>query len=466
MSFKLTQEQEHIVDAISNPSCSLLKISAVAGSGKTSTLIAIANHLHIKHGLYLAFNKSIADEARRKFPYTIECRTLHSLAHTFVIKGSNRKIDNLTYTCITEDLSYEVKQSILSTIDNFFTSDALDYSYFDEKIPQYSSICANYVDKMIHGEIACTFNFCLKYFHLLLANDEIKIPTYDVLFLDEAGDTTAVTLAIFQLLKSPKKVMVGDPEQNIYTFMNTINGFEILKDEGVLYPLSQSFRVGADIAHRVEIFCQKNLNPSMRFRGINFKDTQIHNIAYLSRTNATMIGRMIQLIELSTPFTLLRPVDEIFDLPLFLISLRPYGMTNIPHKYKYIYNEYQHFLSDTALQHEFKHFFLYFEHIFSYDISLLATIRLLRKHGFTRILDTYKRVKQMPRRLSPVTLSTAFTAKGREWDQVTIEPDLNKVILRILEKGGPDNTEELTELRLGYVAATRARLQLLNCEYL
>ncbi|HMU88251.1 MAG TPA: AAA family ATPase [Agitococcus sp.] len=56
------------------------KISAYAGSGKTSTLKLIGNTLSDQQGIYLAFNKAIADDAKKRFPQNVKCQTFHSLA--------------------------------------------------------------------------------------------------------------------------------------------------------------------------------------------------------------------------------------------------------------------------------------------------------------------------------------------------------------------------------------------------
>lgn len=76
-SMGLTEEQAAAVDLFKTSSS--LKISAFAGTGKTTTLTALGKSTK-KSGLYLAFNKSIATEAQTKFPQTVDCRTTHSLA--------------------------------------------------------------------------------------------------------------------------------------------------------------------------------------------------------------------------------------------------------------------------------------------------------------------------------------------------------------------------------------------------
>src|SRR5262245_57460276 len=56
-----------------------LALVAGAGTGKTATLVMMAAATR-RRGLYVAFNKAIADEARRRFGANVECRTAHSLA--------------------------------------------------------------------------------------------------------------------------------------------------------------------------------------------------------------------------------------------------------------------------------------------------------------------------------------------------------------------------------------------------
>ena len=70
----LTNEQRDVVAALDRRK--RIKVYALAGTGKTTTLKAIAE-LHPKlRMLYLAFNKAIADEARGKFRSNVEVRTL------------------------------------------------------------------------------------------------------------------------------------------------------------------------------------------------------------------------------------------------------------------------------------------------------------------------------------------------------------------------------------------------------
>ena len=80
----LTDEQKRIIDLSKSMNKNeILAIQACAGSGKTSTLEEIALANPKQRFLYLAFNRSIAIQARERFPKNVEARTIHSLAFNY-----------------------------------------------------------------------------------------------------------------------------------------------------------------------------------------------------------------------------------------------------------------------------------------------------------------------------------------------------------------------------------------------
>ncbi|TCG04239.1 hypothetical protein BZM27_42345 [Paraburkholderia steynii] len=80
--FKVTDEQEAVIDAVVRGGD--LKIKAYAGAGKTSTLGLVADQLTGRRGSYLAFNREIAGHARRRHPSHVGARTMHSVARASV----------------------------------------------------------------------------------------------------------------------------------------------------------------------------------------------------------------------------------------------------------------------------------------------------------------------------------------------------------------------------------------------
>ena len=94
-AFDPTQEQELIIDKCKAlQKGEKLRVAAFAGAGKTSTIILIADALskQYRKGIYLAFNKGIAEEAKSKLPNHVEARTFHSLAYRQVSKNIIKKL--------------------------------------------------------------------------------------------------------------------------------------------------------------------------------------------------------------------------------------------------------------------------------------------------------------------------------------------------------------------------------------
>jgi len=88
MILKPTNEQQEIIETAQTGTSMVVK--AFAGASKTTTCVMVAEKLQ-KHSLYVAFNKSIAEEAKSKFPSTVICKTMHSLAYAAIVTPKMRK---------------------------------------------------------------------------------------------------------------------------------------------------------------------------------------------------------------------------------------------------------------------------------------------------------------------------------------------------------------------------------------
>jgi hypothetical protein len=91
----LTEEQLEIVDAAREMKG--LRVTARAGTGKTTTNKAIALDQPDKKFLYLAFNRRVADEAKATFPKNATVMTAHSLAYRAVGKHFKDRICRSQY---------------------------------------------------------------------------------------------------------------------------------------------------------------------------------------------------------------------------------------------------------------------------------------------------------------------------------------------------------------------------------
>lgn len=94
---ELTQEQVDIIKSTGN-----IKINAVAGSGKTTTIIEYAkSRPKSSKILYIAFNKSVKLEAIKKFQdaglSNVTVETAHSLAFKHIVPKNNYNIKTNGY---------------------------------------------------------------------------------------------------------------------------------------------------------------------------------------------------------------------------------------------------------------------------------------------------------------------------------------------------------------------------------
>lgn len=459
---KFTPEQGEILDFIPELD-GILLVHAGAGTGKSFMSEQVTRQLKPKTGLYTAFNKAIVTEGLSRFKGTnMECKTMHALAYKYVQPGN---IDDLTYTCITENVTYHVKAQIIKAIDMFFVSAELDmYEFFrdyfklEKAQKKLVTLAAKYVDKMVDREISPTFNFMLKLFHIMLAEEEV-VCKYDLVILDEINDVTAVNLEIFKLIQAPKKLGLGETNQAIYKFLNLVDGFEEL-DEAPVMNLTQSFRCSVQIAERIEDFMRAEVRKDFTFVGTD--DPVINGKhLYCTMTNAMIIDEICARLSARKGFKLLRKPKEIFACPLALMAVSG-GKEPFQKKYKFLMDEYNYWRE----QPKGGGFFTYLlEHVDDQEIQNAVKLLLSFKRRGINLFDIYKRTKTAPVD-QKYTIATVFTSKGLEYETVTIADDLNTKIQTIRDKGGIDDEQDLVAYRCYYVACSRAGRTLLNANKL
>lgn len=408
----LTPQQSAILAHIqATPGLSM--VEAKAGSGKTHLLVAIAKTLNPTSALYLCYNKAISVEASHKFPKSVHCCTTHSLAYKPTVVAHKLKLGTFTARSISEPhLTYDQRQSFVDSFRQFCLSSYTSFQDFSDfgQLPAYhSSLFTKYSTLMETGKVECTHDFYLKYFHLLLASGSITYPPFDLVMLDEAGDLNEVTLAIFNLLPATRKVMVGDPYQNIYSFNHTINCFKAMAGQGPIFPMSQSFRVADHIATRIESFGLKYLSPTFSFTGTPSTDSTITSSAYIARTNASLIDRMIELNASGTPYGLSRSAKQIFELPLCFCALKYQGFISLP-EYKHLQADIDNFYEHHT--HEFVSLYAYLKHLHKDDFTLIKTISLIQRYGKAAIITCYEEARKHEKSCQSLTLGTSHSMKG------------------------------------------------------
>ena len=266
-TMELTSEQYDIINSTGN-----IKINAVAGSGKTTTIIEYAKaRPKTAKILYLAFNKSVKLEAQKKFAgkglSNVKVETAHSLAyknivfrHGYKVRPQDFKTNEIAGLLNLQangekHAEYIIANHINKFITYFCNSDKQkiqDLNYLDTiaegKAKKFVTTFYSYIEKqtrlllskMNKGEIEITHDFYLKKFQL--SNPTLP---YDYILFDEGQDASPAMLDIFFKQKSTK-VIVGDTHQQIYGWRYAVNSLE--KADFKTYHLSTSFRFSQTIA--------------------------------------------------------------------------------------------------------------------------------------------------------------------------------------------------------------------------
>jgi superfamily I DNA/RNA helicase len=265
---ELTAEQKAIIASTGN-----IRINAVAGSGKTTTIIEYARTRPAKSKiLYLAFNKSVKLEAAKKFAQlgltNVRVETAHSLAYKYTVIRYGYKVRALGYraTELVDILKmrqlgerhaeYILANHVLRFAAYYCNSDALkldELNYRDTITEQKvrSFVNANYamlekytaefLRMMNSREIEVTHDYYLKKFQLTCP--KLK---YDYILFDEGQDASPAMLDVF-FNQEATKVIVGDRHQQIYGWRFAVNSLE--KADYTTYNLSTSFRFDQDVAN-------------------------------------------------------------------------------------------------------------------------------------------------------------------------------------------------------------------------
>lgn len=266
-SLRLTAEQEAIIRSAGN-----IRINAVAGSGKTTTIVHYAATRPAgSRILYLAYNRSVKTEAVKRFAaqglHNVRVETAHSLAFRPVVVANGYKVRQQDYKIyeIAELLGLQSSgekhgEYILANHIHKFThyfcnsgaQKVQDLNYLnivqDEKSKAFVRHFYAQIEhgtrlllgKMYRGEIDITHDFYLKRYQLMN-----PVLPYDYILFDEGQDASPAMLDIF-LQQKGTKVIVGDTHQQIYAWRHAVNSLESAGFQS--YDLSASFRFHQDIA--------------------------------------------------------------------------------------------------------------------------------------------------------------------------------------------------------------------------
>ena len=469
--FQPTPEQAEILEAFKTQED--LVIQAGAGTGKTKTLQFLGESGN-RRGVYLAYNRAIADDAKGRFPSNVACSTAHSLAFRTVGRDYAARLNSPRMPArvvaerlrITEPLylglggpvdeekeipEVQLARIVMETVSHFCNSASSQIGSGHIRAPvgmaqKHWAQLAEVVVPLAEQVWLDLMNkndgrFKFEHDHYLkiwaLSNPRIQC---DFLMLDEAQDANPVLAAVVENQNHCQRVLVGDSNQAIYGWRGAIDAME--EWTGTQKFLSQSFRFGPNLAGEANKWLTL-LNSELRLTGWEKLTTEVvdeesgtaSNMgkpdAVLCRTNAGAIAQAIQWIGKGYTPALVGGTDVIRRLALAADSLKRGRRTEHPDLFMFKdWTEVQEYVKEDAGGGDLRVF-----------------VKMVDDYGTEMLIETVDNMADESK--ADIVISTAHRAKGREWKKVKVADDFRQ----------PDEKHPMTkeDAMLAYVTVTRAK---------
>jgi F-box protein 18 (helicase) len=479
---RFTEEQEAILSSTGD-----IKINAVAGSGKTTVLVEYARRQ--KPGsriLYLAFNRSVRTEAKKRFMEqglnNVDVQTAHSLAFRRIAAPLGYKISTgykiqdvvnlLGITQVGRNIhsGYLIASHILKFSAMFCNGakhkvQELDYistlsdknaraavKHYYEHIEKGTRF---FLAKMDRKEISSSHDFYLKKFQL--SRPELG---YDVILFDEGQDASPVMLDIFMLQKA-KKVIVGDVYQQIYGWRHAVNALKQV--DFFDYALTTSFRFNTHIADlAMECLRWKRLlgeDVAVQIKGVG-ANAKIKRRATIARTNLALLKRAIDAVQHDRSMKKIYFEGNFSSYTYAADGASIYDVLNLHiDKKDRIRDPLIRAMGAMSELEEYAET--------SEDMELRMLIDIVKEYGvripalLTKLSE--RQVKDNQRDKADMIFSTLHRCKGMEYDSVILTQDFItedrlKKLLASNNTERPFDREKLSEeINLAYVAVTRSK---------
>lgn len=474
---KYTEEQQAVIDS----NADTLVVNAFAGTGKTTTLVGFANARPRKRMLYLAFNKSVAEEARARFPSNVDAKTSHSLAFAGFGSGYKAKLGNprafharnFLRLKMNGDDALVLSGLALDAVNRFLISAdpelvlghvsagrALEKGFGQDEVFEAAARLWEAMKDPSLGAVPMPHDGYLKLYQLSAPD----LGKYDYILLDEAQDTNPCLFQIFAS-QSTGRVLVGDEHQNIYTFRGAMNAMRRMRGER--HALTASFRFGqpvADAANSIlgvfkgEDLCLRGMGGPSEIGGPKIG----LETAYLHRTNAGLFDRAVDLLHANKRMH-------------FVGGVKNYNFETILDAWRIMDGDHK------SIRDPFMKSFESIDDLEAYaeaveDREIQARLKVVKKYTFRipRLLERLEAADEPDVSKAEASLTTAHKSKGLEWDQVVLGEDFpalmhdgkTPLVADLLPKGVEAKPLPFEEANLIYVAATRGRKNLVPTEQL
>ena len=486
-----TAEQQEILNGFETIRNNI-KVLALAGTGKTSTLLELVAAHPKTSFLYLAFNRAIKEEVESKVKargirnlrvatqngFCLEhaksagckCRNIRGYmsvkdtCNRLGLTGNDRYLaypafQIMTRFMISADREMTIKHIPREVEDRFetqvrrFNKNAQESKILveiDKRKKSALNIARRLFDSFDFSSDAMLHDVYVKL--VQLHHDKISIAE-KVVLLDEAQDINPVFADIASKIDA-RMIAVGDSNQAIYQFRGAQDFLKDMPAEAT-FTLTQSFRFTPEIADKTNLLLEHMTDLRIKgFEGVEEDDSE----AILCRSNMGCLAEAFSMLEQEKPFVLDGGVDnEGFKMIEDIVALHNNDTYSVQHpdlKGIRNFHEFEMEIEQEMLNKEWK-----------------TALRVIDKiGGFEQAIDSLRKLKDSQRRVpkNAIAITTMHKSKGKEWNTVRIADDAEKVFYTSdMDESGrkvrmpiPFSEAPLMEKNLFYVAVTRAKRNL------
>jgi len=417
--YYLTQEQKDIIFAEEDR----IKIAALSGSSKSTTLYYYAKERPFKKILYVVYNKSMREEADKLYSKlnNITIKTQHGFAYGIVGKFYKNKLTfNYGVVDIIKDLKLdwnkdmELAVKIDAMMKKYMLSDKIEFEEIElfkdedgntteqrELIIQKSKELWE-LKKDYKNLVKVEHDFYLKLFHLSKMDLSNK---FDIIMVDECQDLSKLLLDILKSSNVKGIVICGDIYQSLYGWRDSVNILPLF--EGKEYKLTTSFRVSQNIANIANIIIKDIYKIDINMKGFNDKQKIVNEIdkkkpyVCLCRTNAFILGEAIEVITANKNAKLY--FESGFSSYNFSVLKDAYWFSRGHKVNNPLFNKFENY----------EKMIKYAEKVI--DIEIISINRMIDKYGslIPEIIDGIKNNTTTDLNKANVIFSTIHKAKGK-----------------------------------------------------
>lgn len=439
-------------------------VGAVAGSGKTTTIVEALKH--VPRGcttLFVAFNKSIAEELKKRAPRGVEVSTLHSYGLKTItaslgrLRIDARRVDDMVRAMHGDDpKTWDFRRDLTKTVSLAKGQLASDEAEVDAIIDAFGIESARngarqaFVKDVLKILLQCTevsedgridFDDMI-WLPVVLSLRQVQ---FDRVFVDETQDLNAaqIEMTMRAVKKNGRICAVGDPRQAIYGFRGADSAAvdNIVKRlDATVLPLSVCYRCAKSIIREAkDVVPQIEWAPDAEEGVVSdmtvreMKQEAAPGDFILSRTNAPLISLCMYFIKEGRPANI-QGRDVGASLAAFCKKSKA---KNVEALCDYVEDWRDKECARLAAKHRD-----------TQSVEDRAECILALSEGAASVDDVVERIELLfadKDDSSRITLSTTHKAKGLERDRAWV--------LQSTYRRRPGVEEE----NLYYVAVTRAR---------